>query len=53
MASGFVSRGQLEKYIEFFRVRPAGTEMSIAQTIEKIENKIMITERILKDPAFG
>ncbi|AYV84014.1 MAG: aminopeptidase 1 [Hyperionvirus sp.] len=52
MAAGFMSKEQLEVYVRFFKVRPEGTSISIDQTIEKITNKIMITERIVNDPVF-
>ncbi|AYV83714.1 MAG: aminopeptidase N [Hyperionvirus sp.] len=52
MSAGFMTREQLNKFIEFFKIRPPGTEMVVEQIIEKITNHIKISDRIVRDPLF-
>lgn len=53
IASGFITKEQLEKYERLFENNMVeGIGMAVKQTIEKIENKILIVNRILSDPVF-
>lgn len=54
IASGFITKEQLEKYKRFFEKNMVeGIDMAVKQTIERIENKILIVNRILSDPIFN
>lgn len=48
IASGFSTSHELNDYINFFKIRPSGTEMVINQTIERIQNKINCINRLLQ-----
>ena len=47
MASGFSTRSELDMYKKFFEIPPAGTEMSIRQTVENIINRICTIDRLM------
>lgn len=48
IAAGFNTSHELDDYINFFAVRPNGTEMVVNQTIERIKNKIDSVNRVLQ-----
>jgi aminopeptidase N len=54
MGSGFMTEKQLNQYKDFFKTNQIdGTQMSINQTIERIENRIRTIGRILMDGTFS
>jgi aminopeptidase 2 len=52
VASGMCTEKHLREYLEFFSVRPDGTDMVIDQTIESIMSKLNTVKRLSEDEKF-
>lgn len=52
MGIGYKTEEDLITYTTFFKTYPDGSEMAIKQTIERIQSRIMIIDRIVNDPVF-